>query len=95
MKFLIILISKNSEGGRMKAWTGKSLIVIGLGHSMYGFVVFHKVISQLVGELLFNTIGSQLERRMAFWFLMTGFSLMIVGGLIDWIERQNLKMPFF
>jgi hypothetical protein len=26
---------------------------------------------------------------------MTGFSLMIVGGLIDWIERKGLELPPF
>jgi hypothetical protein len=80
---------------RMKAWIGKSLMAVGLGHTLYGLVAFHQVIFQFTGELLFNTIGSSLDRRMTFWFFMTGFSLMIAGGLIDWIERRNLEMPWF
>ncbi|MCX5807756.1 MAG: DUF6463 family protein [Proteobacteria bacterium] len=79
----------------MKAWIGKSLMAIGLIHQIYGLVAYHKVVFQFAGELLFNTVGRSLDRRVAFWFFMTGFSLMIVGGLIDWIERRKLEMPLF
>ena len=79
----------------MRIWIGRSLIVIGLIHSIFGLVTFHKIVADLAREMLLNTISSQLDRHAAFWFLFTGFSLIIIGGLIDWIERRNLGMPSF
>ncbi len=79
----------------MKAWIGKSLLVIGLLHSIFGFVVFRGVLGDLVRDGLFNTIDMQADRNAAFWFLFGGFALLIIGGLVDWAERTKLALPPF
>jgi hypothetical protein len=85
----------------MRIWIGKSLIVIGLIHSFFGFVVFRGIIGDIFSEMLFNTINvntindSQLDRHTAFWFLFLGFALLILGGLIDWAECKNCELPSF
>lgn len=52
----------------MKAWIGKSIIVIGILHSILGFLVFYDVIYTLINEHLFNTImlARQPDREAAF-----------------------------
>lgn len=81
----------------MKAWIGKSIVVIGILHSIVGFVVFHKILSILASEFLFNTISlnSQPDRESAFWFFFTGFALLIIGALVNWIENRNADIPTF
>jgi hypothetical protein len=79
----------------MKKWVGKSLIGIGILHTIFGFVFFWGILAELAGEMFLNTIDRQLDRHAAFWFLFAGFVLMIVGGFIDWAERRDLRLPAF
>jgi len=79
----------------MKKWIGKSLLVIGIIHTVFGIVVYQGVICELAKEFLINSIGRQPERLAAFWFFITGFCLMIIGGLINWIEKKKIQFPPF
>lgn len=79
----------------MRAWIGKSVISIGLIHSIFGFVVFRQVVGVLAGEGLLNTVNGQPDRERAFWFLFTGFVWLILGALIDWLERRRDTLPAF
>jgi hypothetical protein len=79
----------------MKAWIGKTIFAIVLIHTIVGFVMFRDVISHLAAERFINTVGIQPDRNAAFWFFIGGFSLLIFGGLIDWIERRELELPPF
>jgi quinol-cytochrome oxidoreductase complex cytochrome b subunit len=88
---------KGPEGITKKAWIGKSILAIGILHIIVGIIVFHDVLALLVSEKLVNTITlrQQPDRAEAFWFLLTGFALLIVGGLVDWIERNGVNAPAF
>ena len=81
----------------MKSWVGRSILVIGMLHTLVGVVAFHEVLFSILREGLFNTIplNQQPERETAFWFLFTGLSLLIIGGLVVWIERNNMDTPAF
>jgi hypothetical protein len=81
----------------MKAWIGKTLIGIGIAHSIGGFAWFHPILNTLFGEGLFNTIAvnGNLEREAAFWFLFAGFALMLIGGLVNRLERLGENLPPF
>ena len=79
----------------MRIWIGKCLIIIGIIHSIFGFIVFHSIIADLAREMLFNSVDRQPDRNAAFWFLFTGFALIIIGGLIDWAERKYGELPSF
>lgn len=79
----------------MRSWIGKSVVFIGIVHSVFGFVVFRSTIRVLVGEGLVNTVNGQPEREFAFWFLFFGFMAIIAGLLIDWCERNFGMLPSF
>lgn len=79
----------------MKIWIGRAILVIGLLHSLFGFVAFRGILAEIWSELLFNTVDRQPDREAAFWFLITGFALLIIGGLVDWIEQKQLAIPAF
>lgn len=79
----------------MKIWIGKSIIFIGIVHSVFGLIVFRDILAELSRELLLNTVNGQPDRAAAFWFLFSGCALLIIGKLIHWIERMQLALPSF
>lgn len=79
----------------MKAWIGKSVIAIGLIHSGFGLVVFRDILAVVAAEGLLNTVNGQPDRERAFWFLFTGLVWLILGGLVDWLERRGDALPAF
>ena len=79
----------------MQAWIGKSIIFIGVVHSVFGFVVFRSTIAELVREGVINTVNGQPLREFAFWFLFFGFMAIIAGALTDWSERNFGILPGF
>lgn len=79
----------------MRSWIGKSVVFIGIVHSVFGFFVFRSTIRELVGEGLVNTVNGQPEREFAFWFLFFGFMAIIAGLLIDWCEKTVGTLPGF
>jgi hypothetical protein len=81
----------------MKAWIGKNLFIIGIGHSFVGLVAFRKTVALIINENILNTISinSNSPKEAAFWFLITGFALMIIGSLVNLIENNNIGMPAF
>ncbi len=81
----------------MKSWVGRSILVIGMLHTLVGAAAFHEVLLSILREGLFNTIplNQQPEREAVFWFLFAGFALLIIGGLVVWIERNRMDTPVF
>ena len=78
----------------MRAWIGKSIILIGIVHSIFGFVVFRDEIAAVFWNGVFDTINDA-DRAVAFWFLFFGFTAIIAGSLADWCERRFGKLPGF
>ena len=77
----------------MKRWIGRSVIVIGLLHTVFGLIGFRDTLATLFGEGIINTVNGQPDREMAFWFIFFGFSTMILGALIDWCESKEIRLP--
>ncbi|NEQ51840.1 MAG: hypothetical protein F6K11_17150 [Leptolyngbya sp. SIO3F4] len=79
----------------MKAWIGKVLIFIAICHSIVGFIVYRSVLDNIFNDGVFNTIaiGENPNRESAFWFLYTGFMLLLIGGFVDYLERLDLDIP--
>lgn len=79
----------------MQAWIGKSIMIIGAIHTMFGFVVFHSTLAEIIREGFVNTVNGQPVREMAFWFIVFGFLAIFFGLFVDWSEREGLKLPKF
>jgi hypothetical protein len=77
------------------AWIGKWLFAVGVIHSSFGFVFMRGTIAVLWSERMWNTVNGQPRREAVFWFLLTGFLLLIVGVLIDVLEKRRLVIPRF
>lgn len=79
----------------MKRWIGRTLVAIGLLHTVFGVVAFRSVWEALFQEGLLNTVNRQPLREAAYWFLFFGFVLLLLGALIDWCEAQQSRLPAF
>jgi len=68
-----------------KNWIGKSLIIIGIIHSLFCLFLIVPQMGELLDECLFNTINGQPKREAFLWFTFGGFAIMmLVELLIGW-----------
>lgn len=79
----------------MKNWIGKSIIFIGIIHTLFCVFLIVPQMGELLDEKLFNTINGQPKREAFLWFTFSGFMMMLIGSIINWIENQNIKIPKF
>ena len=75
----------------MRGLSGALLIGIGLLHTLFGLVVGRHRVTAIARDGLWNAVGSDLGRNSIFWFLFTGFVLLILGHLCLWVERTSLR----
>ena len=80
----------------MKEWIGKSLLGIGMLHTLVGVVLLLPLVGgELLSDGVFNTINGQPKREAFLWFLFAGFLLMTLGGLINFMEKTGQPLPDF
>jgi len=79
----------------MRCWIGKFIFIIGLIHTILGFLFFRSVLSTIIREGLVNTVNGQMDRELTFWFIAFGIFSMIFGWFVDWVERQKIPFPRF
>ena len=77
------------------AWIGKWLFAVGVIHLTFGLVFMHDTLTLLWSEGLWNTVNGQPPREAVFWFLCAGVMLLVVGVLVNQVEREGLGIPRF
>ena len=77
------------------AWIGKWLFAVGVIHLSFGLVFMHDTLALLLSEGLWNTVNGQPVREAVFWFLCAGIMLLIVGVLVNRVERGGLPIQPF
>lgn len=80
----------------MKTWIGKFLFGIGVLHTLVGIGLLGPLIGpELIADGLINTINGQPKREAFLWFLISGFFMLLVGGMINYMEKNKLPCPNF
>lgn len=81
----------------MRAWIGRSLLLIAVVHTVFGVLSFGGEARQVIHEGLFDTVrfDDASRRNVGFWFLVSGALLFVVGGLVDQSERRDVALPRF
>jgi hypothetical protein len=77
----------------VKRWIGRSIVAIGLLHTVFGLIAFRDILAVWLREGIMNTVNGQPDREMAFWFIFCGFFMLIFGALIDCCESKGVELP--
>lgn len=86
----------------MRITSGRLLTITGLLHQAVGVVVGLGAGVELAGRNLFSevaragivdSIGSDFARMTWFWFVMSGFLLLVLGGFAHEVERRGDTLP--
>lgn len=75
------------------AWIGKWMIGVAVIHLILGFVFMRGTLAILVSEGFFNTVNGQPPREATFWFLYTGFMLLLLGVALNRLEKLDQPLP--
>jgi hypothetical protein len=74
----------------MKLWqkSGTFLVATGIIHNVIGLLMGWEVLLRLAAEGFFNTIDTDLDHSI-FWFLFSGFMMMLLGQLMQDYIREH------
>ena len=75
----------------MKLWqkSGTLLVATGIIHNTVGLVMGWEVLFGLASDGFFNTVDTDQDNSL-FWFLFSGFMMMLLGQLMqDYIREQK------
>ena len=76
-----------------RPWVGRALMAVGVIHTLFGLFGFRRTFGELLAEGLWNTVNGQLKREFAFWFVLCGLVLVLLGALVHTIERTRGSLP--
>jgi hypothetical protein len=74
---------------------GGALTIIGILHTTIGAAEYRGVLQEMVRDGVIDTVEDDPEREAALWFLMCGVSLILMGSLARWAQRQTGTLPSF
>mgnify|MGYP000400550248 CR=1 FL=1 len=77
------------QGTKLSAYL---LIATGVLHNAIGFIISAPVLGDIASEGFFNTVVMQHDRNAAFWFLFSGFALILMGLLL--LELRRIPRTF-
>ena len=69
--------------------SGYILIALGIGHTVVGIVKYRPAIVAWIRDGFFNAATGHTDRLLAFWFLMFGAMLLLLGQITLYAARTN------
>ena len=81
--------------GLPRPTAGGTLVIIGILHTSIGLAGHRRVLQEMVRDGMWDAVEGDPERETAFWFLTCGVSLVLVGWLARWAQRQTGELPAF
>jgi len=81
----------------MRAWIGWSILLVAVIHTISGVVFLGGAGALILRGGVFDTVrlAGNPATGNAFWFFVSGFLALIVGGLVYHLERLGLPFPRF
>jgi hypothetical protein len=75
-------------------YSGKLMIATGIIHNAIGVIMGWSILKEIWMNGFFNTITTQMDRAAIFWFLFSGFLMMMIGKMMDdYIIEFNSPLP--
>jgi hypothetical protein len=71
-------------------WIGRWLIGVGAIHTLFGVVAFRAPLRALLDAGIVNALSAREPmRNLAFWFLVAGVMIALVGTVVDALEQAT------
>lgn len=71
-----------------KRWIGRWVVAVAVLHAVIGLMAFAPVLQAMMGDGLWNSVGVDVTRALAMWFLLGGGFMLVCGLAIDACERS-------
>ena len=81
-----------------KLWkySGIFLLATGILHSVVGIVLNKDYFRAILKDGLFNAVENNVHRELAFWFLVCGVIIILLGHVLHhYIKKEQKPAPFF
>ncbi len=84
----------------MRWFVGQLLMATGVLHLVSGFVFYPGPLFAIAGDGFLNAVEpdvafSTFDREAAFWYMIFGVMLLMLGGLTHWAQAQTGTLPAF
>lgn len=77
----------------MHKYVGRMLMATALLHTVVGLIFLRHPLGAIVKAGIFSSVTSYPERETAFWFILFGLVLLILGQLIHWVQMRYDTLP--
>ncbi|WP_077594496.1 DUF6463 family protein [Polaromonas sp. A23] len=77
----------------MKRWIGRWIMAVGVVHMPVAMVKHHAAWVDILGAGVFDVVAGDVARGHAAWFLIAGLLLLVVGALVDSLEKAHVPPP--
>ena len=72
---------------------GKYIIATGILHTIVGVIGYWKPLWTIIQSGVFNAVEPHFDRTTAFWFLIAGGLMIMLGQIVDWALATTGKLP--
>lgn len=79
--------------GKRRTFSGEVQIALGILHMLIGLRKYAKPLAAMRQDGVLNSVKDDVHRKVAFWYFITGFSLIMDGFLVHWVLRQKGVLP--
>jgi uncharacterized membrane protein YecN with MAPEG domain len=83
---------------KMKIWkySGIFLVATGILHTLVAIALGIEVFSEIIRDGLINVISQDYTRAFAFWFLICGIFVILLGQVLHYyLKREQKPAPLF
>lgn len=84
------------ESMKIGKYSGLFLIITGMLHTIIAFILHWKTYLTIINDGLINAIGREYDRAFAFWFLVCGVLIILLGQTLHYYQKREKKpAPLF
>lgn len=86
-------VTLNAYFYSMKLWkySGTFMIATAIIHNLVGFVMGWSVLQDIARDGFVNSVIEQMDRNAIFWFLFSGFIMLLLGIIMHNMIREQQK----
>lgn len=77
----------------MRRWIGRYLLAYGALHLGVGAVLYARPLRAIVADGAWNAVEPHPDRAWAFWYMVAGLVVLLLGALVDWLEARGVPLP--